>query len=450
MKHTTLWDAFPVLNQLPSYESTGSAASLSSNQVMGQLLELLKHPDHEFKVIHVAGTNGKGTTVHKLACALKAEGFRCGEFLSPPVQSLRDCILINQQWISHQDLEGHFSRVIALATSSQPPLPLSRFDALLAAALLAFREQRVEVAVIECGLGGLDDSTNVLRKDLAVITSIGLDHQAVLGHSLKEVVRHKLGILRQGVPAIIAAQSSEAQREIRLQSGDLTEHMHWVDSSQIDSSQAEALAPDFHLPALELQAEQAVLLALQKLFEQSDWRCNSASSDSPLERRQTWIRAMRQCHLPGRLQRLKQVKFHHFQPMLEQLILDAAHNAQAVSSLHKQLIAWQLESFHLVLAFNQDKCTPDLAEALKPLIQSANSLILTQFASSRCMPVQALNTYLALETFAKPHYTTGSVEQALQRLTCLPAGPVVVMGSFQLAASVLDHIESSLPFKQPA
>ena len=163
-----------------------------------RLDERLQKPHRSFRSIHIAGTNGKGSVAHKMAEALRAEGYRVGLYTSPHISSVRERIQVNGQMISEAALLSHLSLIFMQMQEN-----LSFFDVVTALSFLFFQEEKVDWAVIEVGLGGRLDATNVIHADLSIITSIGYDHMAVLGSSLEEIAREKGGIIRQNTPLIV-------------------------------------------------------------------------------------------------------------------------------------------------------------------------------------------------------------------------------------------------------
>lgn len=157
-------------------------------------------PHLSFKSIHVAGTNGKGSVATKIAAVLQNLGFKVGLYTSPHIFSYRERIQINGEWISDARAEEILSQVFDPS--------LSFFDVLTAMAFVHFANEKVDYAVIEVGLGGRLDATNVIHPILSVITSIGFDHKAILGDSLEKIAREKGGIVKSGVPLIVGASAA--------------------------------------------------------------------------------------------------------------------------------------------------------------------------------------------------------------------------------------------------
>ena len=172
------------------------------------LMQALGNPERDYKIIHVTGTNGKGSVTTYISYALFTSGLRVGRFTSPHLESYTERIEINDVQISKDAFGELISRVRQgveqiIADGVEPP---TQFEILTAAAFLFFKEQGVDYAVVEAGLGGLLDSTNVVKPIVSVITNVTLDHQAYCGDTVEEIAKHKAGIIKEGIPVVTAAQ----------------------------------------------------------------------------------------------------------------------------------------------------------------------------------------------------------------------------------------------------
>ncbi|CCG83812.1 protein of unknown function [Taphrina deformans PYCC 5710] len=186
---------------------------------VSHLLRRLNNPHLNFDVIHVAGTNGKGSVAAMLANTLKNAGIQTGLFTSPHLKYRWDGIRINQNVIEPAEykrintmVQGESQKTVSdMLAQGHSNSDVSSFEQMTATAFAAFREQQVQVAVIEVGLGGLHDATNVVRPILSVITSIGIDHEAFLGSSIQEITRQKGGIIKPGVPVVVSSDQEHSQ-----------------------------------------------------------------------------------------------------------------------------------------------------------------------------------------------------------------------------------------------
>lgn len=166
-----------------------------------QLNHLLGQPDKSFQIIHIAGTNGKGSVSTKIAKGLQLSGYKVGLYTSPHIATFRERIQINGQLISQKDVVRHLKTIFSLCEKHH--IPATFFETTTLLALLYYREQHVDYVVLEAGLGGRLDSTNFVQPILTLITSIGMDHSEILGNTLEQIAEEKAGIIKQGTPVVI-------------------------------------------------------------------------------------------------------------------------------------------------------------------------------------------------------------------------------------------------------
>jgi dihydrofolate synthase / folylpolyglutamate synthase len=189
-------------NRLPMFQRLGPAAYKNSLENTFKLDELYHFPHRRFRTIHVAGTNGKGSVSHMLASVLQAAGYRTGLYTSPHLKDFRERIRIDGRMISKAEVIRWLNHFLEL--NRQARIDPSFFELTVAMAFDFFARSTVEVAVIEVGLGGRLDSTNIITPEVSVITNISFDHQALLGDTLQKIAGEKAGIVKSGVPVVIS------------------------------------------------------------------------------------------------------------------------------------------------------------------------------------------------------------------------------------------------------
>ena len=194
-----------LFKQLPMYQRQGSAAYKADITNTVELCNYLGNPEKKFKAIHIAGTNGKGSTAHMLASIFQEAGYRTGLYTSPHLKDFRERIKLNGQMMPKEDVVDF----IQTNKSFFKRKNLSFFEMTVGLAFDFFAKKEVEIAIIETGLGGRLDSTNVINPLLSVITNIGLDHTMFLGDTLEKVAKEKAGIIKKGVPVIIGQTQQE-------------------------------------------------------------------------------------------------------------------------------------------------------------------------------------------------------------------------------------------------
>lgn len=192
-------------NRLPMFSKQGASAIKKDLVNIKKLCEALGNPHLQFKSIHIAGTNGKGSTSHMLAAVLQKAGYKTGLYTSPHLLDFRERIKINGEMISQEEVIDFVKEHKALFEEIEP----SFFEVTVAMAFDYFAKQEVDFAVIETGLGGRLDSTNIIHPLLSVITNISPDHTAILGNTLPEIAREKAGIIKENSPVIISEKSDE-------------------------------------------------------------------------------------------------------------------------------------------------------------------------------------------------------------------------------------------------
>jgi dihydrofolate synthase/folylpolyglutamate synthase len=198
---------------------------------LGRLLARLGHPERRAPAVLIAGTNGKGSTSALLAAMATAAGYRTGLYTSPHLETVRERLRINGHAVPAERLGDLLARVVAGAESDpEAGGPPTYFEALTAAAFLGFAEEEVELAVLEVGLGGRLDATNLAEPILSLITPISLDHQEYLGDTLAAIAREKAGILRRGRPALAWIEEAEPAEAVRAAAAEVGADLHFASS----------------------------------------------------------------------------------------------------------------------------------------------------------------------------------------------------------------------------
>lgn len=193
---------------LPMFSRIGSAAYKKDLHNTIELCSALNNPHTKFKSIHIAGTNGKGSTSHMLAAILQEAGYKTGLYTSPHLKDFRERIKINGEMVSKDFVTTFVEKTKALTQSIEP----SFFELTVAMAFEYFAQEQVDFAVIETGLGGRLDSTNVITPVLSIITNIGYDHMNILGDTLEKIAYEKAGIIKPGVPVVVGEYNNETKQ----------------------------------------------------------------------------------------------------------------------------------------------------------------------------------------------------------------------------------------------
>lgn len=209
-KFQSITDVWSFLDHIPSFQSQGNQAVNFGLENISTFCERLGNPQLDYPIIHVAGTNGKGTTCHILDHIYSQAGYKTGLFTSPHLLKYNERFRISGREVSDHLILKFFQEAEGFLGEVQ----LTYFEISTALAFWLFTKENVEIAIIETGLGGRLDSTNIVDPEVSIITSVGLDHQDVLGDSIEEIAREKAGIIKPGKPVILANVSEQASQEI--------------------------------------------------------------------------------------------------------------------------------------------------------------------------------------------------------------------------------------------
>ena len=196
-----------LFQRLPIYQRNGVSAYKSDIGNIVKASAILGNPHLNFKSVHIAGTNGKGSTSHMINSVLQESGYKVGLYTSPHLKDFRERIRINGKIISQKTVVDFIEKY----KTTFEEIDMSFFEMTVAMAFHHFSEEKVDIAIIECGLGGRLDSTNIIQPLVSVITNIGIDHTALLGNTIEEIAKEKAGIIKQETPVIIGRNKKECR-----------------------------------------------------------------------------------------------------------------------------------------------------------------------------------------------------------------------------------------------
>lgn len=323
-----------LFSQLPMYQRSGTAAYKEDIGNIVEACERLNNPHQQFKSIHIAGTNGKGSTSHMIASILQEAGYKTGLYTSPHLKDFRERIRINGAMIPKTHVLDFVSHNKAWFTE----IGMSFFEMTVAMAFDFFAKEKVDVAIIETGLGGRLDSTNILSPELCTITNIGLDHTALLGDSLEKIAAEKAGIIKTNTPVIIGRKQSETTAVFQEKAEKENAPLHYATPCSYTSDlkgnyQQENIA--------------AAVSSIQQL-QQMDWNISEENIQEGL------LKTIPNTGLLGRWQILNE------QPLS---ICDTGHNEDGIKNILKQIQEIPHEELHFVFGAVNDKnigCILDL------------------------------------------------------------------------------------------
>ena len=383
------------------------------------VLDALGSPEKAYRVVHVAGTNGKGSTCAMIAAGLQAAGVRTGLFTSPHLIEPTERIQVDGIPVSEPQFSRAFDVVHQAAGSLDLDTHPSYFETVAAMAFWLFRELKVQTAVIEVGLGGRLDATNVVEPALTVITPIDLDHQSFLGDTIEAIAAEKAGILKRGVPAIFARQRLEAEAVLNARAAELRIRVRRAAEFEICDLQTDARGSRFSGIEIPLAGEHQV--------------DNAVTAALALEELGVPPTGIAETRWPGRLE--------HISPNPD-IVLDGAHNPAGARAL-----AHYLEKYYsgrkrwMIFGAMRDKAVGEMGGILFPL---ADELILTAADSPRSLPPEEL------AALAGRGRAVANINAALQ----LVAGEataddvIIITGSLFLVgeARAASYNKSSWPF----
>ena len=327
-----------MFQQLPMYQQLGSKAYRVNLSNIEKLSAHLKDPHKKFRTIHVAGTNGKGSVSHMLASVLQESGFKVGLYTSPHLKDFRERIKINGKEISEDAVVRFISENKAFLEKGN----FSFFEMTVGMAFEYFSAQQVDVAVIEVGLGGRLDSTNIIHPELSVITNIGFDHTAMLGNTLSAIAGEKAGIIKKEVPVVIGETHPETL-PVFIKTAERSNAPLFL----AEEYEGEIVASD--LKGSYQQKNIRTVLASIELLKEKGWSINPEVAEKGLKN------VVRNTGLRGRWDVLQEKP---------KVICDTAHNKEGLVYAMKQLQEEKFNSLHIVLGVVNDK---DLSAVL-PLL----------------------------------------------------------------------------------
>lgn len=392
-----------------------------------RLLKKLGHPERKFLAIHIAGTNGKGSTAAFLENILRTHGLKTGLYTSPHLVSICERFVIAGHPISREKFASYCARIKeALGDSAA-----TYFELTTALAFLLFAEEGVDVAVVECGLGGRLDATNLLRPALTIITGIGLDHQAYLGHTLGQIAWEKAGILKRGCPLVLGKTPPEA-REVILKRAKSLEAPVFEFGRHFEICPAEegltyrgelclsglepGLKGRFQWHNLALALKGAEILARQGVFSLEESAVKEAVAST------FW---------PGRFEILKT------EPPL---ILDGAHNLEGIETLLSCMEEEGLRPFNLVFAASDEGGTKPYRKMLEKLLPFAQTVYLCEPPGPRRpVTMEEWQRWLAEEKPPGRFMLVSDPLEAVKKALKEPL-PVLVTGSLYLVGQIREKI----------
>ena len=397
-------------NSAPLFQQVGAGAYKEGLANTWALDEHLGHPHRSYRTIHIAGTNGKGSCSHTLAAILQEAGYRVGLYTSPHLLDFRERIRVNGQPVP----EEYVIRFVEEERAFFEPLHPSFFELTTAMAFRYFADAGVDVAVVEVGLGGRLDCTNIIRPDLCIITNISLDHVQFLGDTLAKIAGEKAGIIKPGIPVVIGEATPETRPVFARRAEETGAPIHFAEEEAVRDY------PDmeFELKGLYQAKNRRTLLAALPLLQEAGYRIREEHI------RNGFARVTELTGLMGRWQKLQE------HPML---VCDTGHNVGGIQYIAEQLRRQVCRQLHIVIGMVNDK---DVRGVLALLPREA-VYYFTQASVKRALPAEQLARLAAEAGLEGEVYPDVSSAVRAAQEKSLPEDFIFVGGSTFIVADLL-------------
>jgi len=350
-------------NSTPMFQQVGGSAYKEGLENTLALDEHFGHPHRKFRTIHVAGTNGKGSCSHTIAAILQEASYSVGLYTSPHLVDFRERIRVNGQPIP----EEYVIRFVEEERCFFEPLHPSFFELTTAMAFRYFADVEIDVAVIEVGLGGRLDCTNIIHPDLCIITNISLDHTQFLGNTLPQIAREKAGIIKSDIPVVIGETTPETKAVFQKRAGEVNAPIYFAE----ENGREDYPGIEYELKGLYQKKNSRTILTALPLLKEAGYRLDEQSV------RRGFAHVTELTGLMGRWQKLQ----NH-----PTLICDTGHNVGGITYIVEQLKQQAFHNLHIIIGMVNDK---DIQGVLALLPEDA-IYYFTQASVKRALPANDL------------------------------------------------------------
>ena len=400
-------------NSVPMFQQVGGAAYKEGLENTLELDAHLGHPHRRFRTIHVAGTNGKGSCSHTLAAILQEAGYRTGLYTSPHLLDFRERIRINGKPIPQE----YVVNFVARERPFFEPLHPSFFELATAMAFRYFADEAVDVAVIEVGMGGRLDCTNIIRPDLCLITNISPDHTQFLGHTLAQIAAEKAGIIKPGIPVVIGETTPETRPVFLHKAQEAGAPIYFAEEEKANK-QADYPGLDFELKGIYQEKNLRTLLTALPLLIQAGYKLDDRAV------RNGFAHVVELTGLMGRWQKL------HDRPTV---VCDTGHNVGGIRYIVQQLEQQTFRTLRIVIGMVNDK---DINGVLALLPRNA-TYYFTRASVKRALPEQELAALARQAGLAGNCYPDVPTAVRTAQKESLPEDFIFVGGSNFIVADLL-------------
>lgn len=328
-----------MFNQLPMYQLQGASAYKKDLTNAYLLSNHLSNPEKNLKCIHVAGTNGKGSTSHMLASILAEAGYKVGLYTSPHLKDFRERIKINGTKISEEFVCDFINENKTFFEAND----MSFFEMTVGLAFDYFSKEKVDIAIIEVGMGGRLDATNIIRSKISVITNISLDHIQFLGNTLELIANEKAGIIKPEIPVVIGEYTPETKKVFESKALENNSEIYFASNLILETYPSDLIG-DYQEHNIKTVQQTISILNTQKEFIVSDINIKSGL-----------LNVIKNTSLEGRWQQLGE---------FPKIICDTAHNKNGLEIVMKQIQKETFDTLHIVLGVVNDKNLDDIMPLL--------------------------------------------------------------------------------------
>ncbi|MBX2877986.1 MAG: bifunctional folylpolyglutamate synthase/dihydrofolate synthase [Saprospiraceae bacterium] len=417
--------------QLPMFQRIGPAAFKKDLGNILALSEDLGNPHQQFRSIHLAGTNGKGSSAHMLAAVLQAAGYKVGLYTSPHYRDFRERIKINGEFISESKVVEFVDRHEEVFKKIQP----SFFEITVAMAFVHFAEEEVDVAVVETGLGGRLDSTNILQPELSIITNISFDHQQFLGDTLEKIAGEKAGIIKENTPVVIGETQAQTKVVFEEKAAKCSALIYFADQE----IQAKPLRNTISSTCYEIHRRGKLWIEELEVDVRANYQSLNLQTvlQSLLVLQEAKILTWEEAALRKGLKELRNLsRFIGRWQILDRApltIADSAHNEGGLKPSLEQLKAIPFAQLHIVFGTVRDK---DLAKVL-PLLPKSASYYFAKADVPRGMPAEQLKVAAQKEGLAGKAYASVASALAAAKEAAAAEDVIFIGGSIFVVAEVV-------------
>ena len=393
-----------LFDQLPNYQRQGGAVLKFDLSNIESFVNRLNNPHKKIKTIHVAGTNGKGSVSHIIASILQSKGLKVGIYSSPHLIDFRERIKINGEYIS----EKYILDFVNCHYDFMRSKTLSFFEMTVGLAFDYFNNQQVDIAIIEVGMGGRLDATNIINPEISIITNIGFDHTEFLGNSFSKIANEKAGIIKKGIPVLIGEYNPETALVFKRKAKDL--------ESQITFSKE--LTKKYKSDLIALYQQKNINTAINAIKLLPDFNVSDTEIDSAI------LKVKEPTNFIGRWDVIG---------VNPKIVADVTHNIEGFKFMIDQLEKEDYQKLHFVLGFVKEK---DVKSIMK-LLPSNASYYLCSPSIERAFPLEELSCLV--ETYTASHSSHTSVSNALNaaKENSKPDDLIIVSGSTFVVAEII-------------